>query len=469
MAKELKLTTIEKFSTKYDENKAFKVSSNSVKKNGVFNASYDDSYLASVSDVYSNTVKDIGKITNQKSSGRCWMFAAFNVLRKIVCKNLKVEDFEFSGAYIYFYDKLEKANHYLELILNNLDEDDQSRKMSYIKHEGPAQDGGFWHFFTSLVDKYGVVPLDAMKETASCENSNEMDEVLDNLIVKYTSNLRNDYKKGIKLETLKRRKEIYLQEIYNVLTICLGKPISSFVFEYEEKEDEDKKEDKKESKEKSKTKDEKKDKDLFRRIKTTPKKFYEDYIKEDLDNYVSIMNYPTTHLPFNKLYEYEFTNNVEGGRKGRFINLDLDIFKKIAVDAIKDDNPLWFACDVLAFSSNKEGYLIKGLFDIESTFDVDLKVSKGDRILYYASFPSHAMTFTGVNLVDDKPNRWKVMNSWGEDYGFKGYFMMNDAWFDEYVYEIVVNKKYLPKNVLKILDTEPTILPYFTPFCRKCD
>ena len=469
MEKVIDLKDLKSFEKQYDSEKIFRVSSNSVKKNGVFNASFNDTILNSVDDIYSNEVKDIGKITDQKQSGRCWMYAGFNVLRNIVAKTLKVKDFEFSESYLFFYDKLEKANYTLELVLENLEEEVDSRKMNFILSQGPSQDGGFWHYFKNLVEKYGVVPASAMKETSACKNSMEMDEILENLMAKDIALIRNLHQKGESINNLRAKKEIMLQEIYNVLVICLGKPVDSFVFEYNEEGSEDTKKDKeKESEEKENNNKEEK-KDTFKHLESTPLKFYEDYIKEDLSNYVVLTNYPSEKLPFNKLYQSEMNNNVYEKPLGRLINLDIELIKKFAIASIKDNSPMWFACDVGAFNMRKEGYLVKGLLDIDATFNTSFDFDKTDRVLYQASSANHAMTLVGVNLVNDKPNRWKIMNSWGDDYGLKGYLMMNDEWFNEYVYEVVLNKKYLTKEIVDLLDTEPTILPYYSPFGKKCD
>lgn len=460
MEKNITDSLLKEYSKEFNANLNNKIAKNAVNKNGVFNTAYNSDALRDLEPIYSVEVKDIPEVTNQKQSGRCWMFAGLNVLRPIVIKNLKVKSFEFSESYLMFYDKLEKSNSALIETLNNLDIKDDDRLLEYITGMGGHQDGGYWNYFTSLVKKYGVCPKSSMKETVSSSSSSEMNEVLLNLLTKDIALLRNEYKNGKTKEELTSLKEGMLKDIYNVLAICLGEPTQEFIYEYEEVNN-DKKDDKDIKEEK---------KDSFKRIKMSPIEFYNKYIGEELNEYVSLVNWPISSYKFNEPYMLKLTQNVHDGDKCISLNVSLSDLKEAAINSLKDNTPMWFACDVTAFSFRKEGYLVKELLNIDDTFSVNTSFDKGDRLMLKASQCNHAMTLVGVNLDDNnKPNRWKVMNSWGDDIGFKGFFIMSDEWFNEYTYEIVIKKKYIKPELLKCLDKELNLLEPWAPVARISD
>lgn len=449
---------LNQYSKEFNSNLSNKIAKNAVNKNGVFNSAFNSDALRDFEPIYSLEVKDIPQVTNQKQSGRCWMFAGFNILRPIVIKNLNVKDFEFSESYLMFYDKLEKSNYELEEIINLLSLDDDDRTLEFlVTNIGGQNDGGYWNFFTNLVKKYGVCPISAMKETISSSNSYEMNEVLKNLLTKDVSLLRNLYKSGKTVEELHLLKEGMMKEIYNVLSICLGEPTKEFVFEYEEV---------------SKKDGEKVNNDInkFKRIKMTPLEFYNTYIKEDLDEYISVVNWPINGYKFNQPYYTKLIQNVVNGDKGIYLNVNLQDLKEAALASLKDNSPMWFACDVTAFSLRKDGYLVKEVLDIDSTFNIKINFDKGDRLMFKTSQCNHAMTLVGANVLEDGTiNRWKVMNSWGKENGFNGFYIMSDKWFDEYTYEIVLKKKYLKQELLDALNKEPIELEPWAPVNRISD
>ena len=470
MKKEITNKDLLNFKKDFDASNLNKLASNSVMRNGVKNSAYNSYIKRELVNQFSIEVKNTGSITNQKQSGRCWIFAGLNVLRGIAMKNLHVKNIEFSESYLMFYDKLEKSNYQLEAVLDNLDETDNSRLMDHIVSLGGQQDGGYWHYFVALVKKYGICPIQAMPETISSSSSSEMDSIISTLITKDTAILRNRYNKELSKgsskqdakEKVSKLKENMLEEIYRVLAICLGKPCEEFTFEYQE--DDPVKENEQEKKVKSKK--ESKEKSQFRRLVTTPKEFYDKYISEELSNYVVLVNWPLANYPMNQTYTSKYVYNVVGDKQNIFVNVPIKEIKSALIKSLKDNKISWFACDVLASSLRQDGYLATEILDYDNLFSVKLNFDKGDRMMLRDSLCNHAMTFTGVNLdFRNKPNRWKVQNSWGELAGFKGYYVMSDNWFDEYVYEVVVEKQYLSEEVLKALETTPIELDPWSPVC----
>lgn len=462
MNKDLTLEDLSAFRADFEKNPINRVAQNAVSRNGVLNAAFNSEAVREITPEFSIDVKDTGSITNQKSSGRCWMFAGLNVLRTIAMKKLKIKDLELSQSYLMFFDKLEKSNYQLEAVLNHLDEEDNSRLMDFIVNIGGQQDGGYWNFFADLVKKYGVCPKSAMPETIPTSASSEMDDVLNTLLAKDTAILRDGHKAGKTIDELRALKANMLSEVYRVLTICIGKPVEEFTFDYTETPDEEKK-----GKKKVAEKKEEKEESHFKSITSTPKAFFDKYIGTDLDEYVSLVSWPLAKYPFHKTYTAKLTSNIVGSTPAIALNLPIEELKKATIASLKEKEVVWFACDVLSSSYRKEGLLATEAMDLDSLFSLKLGFDKGERLMLHASQCNHAMTFTGVNLdKDGKPNRWKVENSWGDQPGFKGFFVMTDKWFDNYMYEVVVNKKYLSKELVEELKQKPIELEPWAPVNR---
>lgn len=454
MQKEISIKDLQNFRKNFEKNPANKIAQNAVQRNGVGNSAFSSEAFRELSNTFNVEVKETGSMTNQKSSGRCWMFAGLNVLRSIAMKKLKVADLELSQSYLMFYDKLEKSNYQLEAVIEHIDEEENSRIMDAILQSGGQQDGGFWHYFVELVRKYGVCPKSAMPETIPTSSSMEMDDVLNILLAKDTAFLRNLHKEGKSEKELRQIKEGMLSEIYNILTICIGKPVDTFTYNYEEKADDKGK----------KKKEEKKEESNLKSITCTPKEFFEQYVGIDLDEYVVVTNWPLNNYPYHQTYTVKLTDNVVGGKKSISVNEPIEEMKNAVISSLKAKELVWFACDVVSSSYRKEGLLSTEVVNLDELFSVKLGFDKGERLAYRASACNHAMTFTGVNLdKDGKPNRWKVENSWGEEPGYKGYFIMTDDWFNNFMYEAVVNKKYLSKDVLKDLKKKPVELEPWAP------
>lgn len=381
-----------------------------------------------------------GAVTNQKRSGRCWMFAALNCMRFQVIKKQNLEDFELSQSYPLFYDKLEKANYFLESILDTLDELTDGRLIAHLL-AAPLNDGGQWDMLCSIVEKYGLVPKTAMPESVSSSATQEMVSYMTEKLREYACVLRKGYKAGKSMEQLKKEKEAMMETVYRMLCISLGKPPRTFTFEYRDK-----------------------DGNFHREENLTPKAFYEKYVGLRLDDYVSVINAPTEDKPFYRSYTVQYLGNVKEGRHVKYVNLPIEEMKQAAIAQLKDGEPVWFGCDVGKRSFRDGGLMDTGIYDVETLFDTDFPMTKAERLEYGQSLMTHAMVFQGVNLDENgRPDRWRVENSWGEEAGKKGYFVMSDRWFDEYNYQVVVNKKYLSSKALEAYEKEPVRLNPWDP------
>ena len=395
------------------------------------------------------------KATSQEKSGRCWMFAALNTFRVETIKKLNLEnDFELSQNYMTFWDKFEKANYFLESVLQTLDEPIGSRLLDWLMM-GPVQDGGQWHMFINLVRKYGVMPKTAMPETESSSSTGEMSYQLTFMLRDYACQLRkaagvSDAKsQGAKGEgnghmgdkDLRKMKDSFLAEIYRVLAIHLGEPPKSFQWQWRSK-----------------------DKVFNREAAMTPQEFYDKFVGLPLDEMVCLIHDPRPSHPFNQVYTVRFLGNVVGGEEIQYLNVPMPVLKQSAVDQIVGGAPVWFGNDVGKHLNRKLGVMDLDLFDYELIYGTGPQMTKAERLEYGHSQMTHAMVFTGVDLDSSgAPTKWRVENSWGEDPGQKGYFIMTDDWFDEYMYEVVVHRSHVPAAALEALDSKPVPLDPWDP------
>ena len=380
-----------------------------------------------------------GKVANQKQSGRCWMFAALNTFRHKLLTTFQLKDFELSQNYTFFWDKYEKANYFYENILNTADQPVTSREVAFLL-QTPQQDGGQWDMIVSLFQKYGVVPKSVMPESSNSSNSRDLNNYLNKLLRKHAVLLRQMILEEATEEEIQANREAMLQEVYNLLAISLGTPPTVFDFEY---------------------RDEEKNYHLDQGL--TPQSFYDKYVDVDLDEYISIINAPTEDKPFMKSYTVDMLGNVVDGKQVKYLNLEMEDFKALAVKQLEQGESVWFGCDVGQSSTRDSGIMALDAYDVEDLFDVDLTMTKAERLDYGESLMTHAMVLTGVDLIDGQAKKWKVENSWGEKVGEKGFFVMSDEWMDEYTYQIVVRKEFLTPEQLAAFEAEPTVLAPWDP------
>ncbi|RKZ07786.1 aminopeptidase [Candidatus Fermentibacteria bacterium] len=423
---------------------ALKIKTDEPLRNSILNMGLDETALNHASQInmqhtFSHDLKT-GKITAQNKSGRCWLFAGLNTMRHKIIEDLNLVDFELSQSYQMFFDKVEKANYFLENIIDTIEEDTDSRVVMWLL-SSPLIDGGQWDMFTSIVEKYGVVPKSAMPETYHSSNSARMNRILTLKVREYASILRKMQSNGRDISELRSEKKKMLIEFYRLCTMFLGIPPDEFTFEYTDKE-----------------------RKFHRDACITPMEFYRKYIDTDLESYVSIINSPTGDKPFNRTYTVQYLGNIEGGNLVTYLNVEMSVLKDMVQRQLMDGIPVWFGCDVGKYISRDRGILDMDIYDYEGVLRTEFSLDKAGRLDYGESVMTHAMVFTGVNIRDDgSPDRWKVENSWSDKYGDKGYFVMSDSWFDEFAYQAVINRKYLSDEQKEVLKTEPIVLNPWDP------
>ena len=420
------------------DNKA-RVVRNALTKNDISTISRDFTALCDNPSVFSIDLKTM-PVTNQMQSGRCWIFSAMNVLREMIAKKYNIKEFELSQNYIAFYDKLEKANWFMDCVIAEKDSDFNSPEMRYLL-ESAVGDGGQWNMLVSIVKKYGICPKTAMPETYQSSHTGNMNRILNRRLRKFACDIRkmND-------EEMQAYRTKTTKEIYGLIASCFGLPPVSFTFEYVDKDDVHHAE-----------------------YDVTPLDFYHNYLGEDLDDYVNIINGPTADKPFYKQYSVKYLGNVVNGNPISLVNLPMEDFKAAILAQLKDGYPVWFGCDCGADGDREAGLWDDQAFAYGDTFDMDLEMDKAEMLDFRQSAMNHAMVFTGVNLVNGKPTRWKIENSWGDKVANKGYYTCSDTWFDKYMYAAAVNRKYLSEKALADLQEEAVELEPWDPFGTLAD
>lgn len=378
-----------------------------------------------------------GEITNQESSGRCWMFAGFNMLRPKVMDKLKLGTFKMSTNYLFFWDKLEKSNTFLESMITLAARPLEDRDVDLLLKE-PCGDGGWWSYVVDLITKYGVVPEQVMPETWATSHTGGFNTILNRKLRKDAALLRDMFAEGKKAPELRSAKEIMLREIYAILALNFGEPPQKFTWRFESK-----------------------DSTVVPPQEFTPKQFYQDMVGVKLEDQVGIFDHPG--VEYFRYYEMSWSGNLADRNNLRFINLPIDSLKRYALQTVLADNPLYFACDVGKDNYGAKGVLQTGIYDYSSVYGFDVSLTKRERILYRDSSPNHAMVLTGVDTLNGQAVKWKVENSWGDKGGDKGYWTMYDDWFNEYVYCVIIDKALLPKEVTALLSTPPKTLPAWDP------
>ena len=384
-----------------------------------------------------------GERCNQERSGRCWMFASLNTMRYRIIKKYNLKTFELSQAYPLFWDKLEKSNWFFENVLDTLDEPLDGRLVSYLLAD-PIGDGGQWDMFKSLVKKYGVVPKEAMPETACSRNTHEMDSYLTRYLRGAARRLRESHAAGVAADDLAAMKKEMMGDVYHLLVTCLGEPPASFGVRLRDK-----------------------DGRLALSGTFTPAAFFDEAVGMDVDDYVSLISAPTADKPFGHTYTVSRLGNVVEDGGVRYLNLPIQRLKECAVAQLREDLPVWFGCDVGQSYLREEGITDTAALDVDGLFGFPVEgcMDRAERLDYGESLMTHAMVLEGVNLDEaGRPTLWKVENSWGADHGRDGFDTLSDAWFDEYVYQVVVDKKHLTDEERAAYETEePRVLAPWDP------
>ena len=423
----------------YEANPKFAAMENAISHNGLLASLEKRSAAVENTPVFSlDLTKD--KVSDQKASGRCWMFAALNTFRHKMIAGFQLEDFELSQAHTFFWDKYEKSNWFLEQVIATADQELTSRKVKFLL-DTPQQDGGQWDMVVALFEKYGVVPKSVYPESISSSNSRELNQILNKLLRQDAQILRELVAEGANSAELQAKKEELLQEVFNFLAMNLGLPPRQFDFSYRDK-----------------------DNHFHSESGLTPLTFYQKYVDLKLADYVSIINAPTADKPYGRSYTVEMLGNVVGSKPVRYLNVEMDRLKELAIAQMQVGETVWFGSDVGQSSNRKAGVMAEGMHDFTASMDIRLTQDKAGRLDYSESLMTHAMVLTGVDLDENgRAKKWKVENSWGEKVGNKGYFVASDAWMGEYTYQIVVRKEFLTAAELAAYEAEPLVLAPWDP------
>ena len=376
--------------------------------------------------------------TSQGQSGRCWIFAGMNVLREIAAKKLNLENFELSQNYIAFYDKLEKINYMMESILELKDNDWDERTFAWVLSTG-IQDGGQWDMLAAIIKKYGVVPQSAFPDAYQARNTRDMNKLINRRIRRFAYFVKEFPEKA---EALKQEA---FRELYGFLCTCFGVPTQHFSFDAVDK-----------------------DGKYIRDDNLTPQSFYEKYVGVDLDDYISIIHSPTMDKSYFQTFTVGHLGNVVGVPV-TYLNLPLHELKEAVISQLKDNEIVWFGSDCGNYIDRAHGVWDASNFDLTGLFNIDFTIEKNVSLYTWDSAMNHAMVLTGVNLMNDVPDKWKIENSWGKENGHNGYYVASDAWFNSYVYQAVVHKKYLSQYALEALKRESVLLNPWDPMGTLAD
>jgi bleomycin hydrolase len=419
-------------------NPRYKLAQNAVTQTTVDDVALDRSVVVGIDHTFSHHLDD-WPATNQKQSGRCWMFAGLNLIRAGAIRDMNIKDFEFSQNYTLFWDKLERANYFLEAIIESAGKPIDDRHVCFLL-DRPLDDGGQWNMFVNVVRKHGLVPKSAMPETESSSNTRRMNGILLETLREGALALRELRANGAPMEAVRAAKGDVVALIHRILCIHLGTPPDIVDWQWQDK-----------------------DKAFHRDGRLRPCEFADKYVTIPLDEYVCLVHDPRATSPIGRTFTVEYLGNVVGGERVVYLNVGMDVMKAIAVKAIKRDEPVWFGCDVGKMMRRDLGVWDARLFDFATLYDTSFGLDKAARLEAHQTQMTHAMLFTGVDLLDETPRRWRVENSWGDEGGQKGFYTMNDSWFDEHVFEISARRSDLPADLVAALAEEPIVLPPWDP------
>ena len=427
MSNSISLKNIKDFSSDLNNDDKIKLARNAAIRNQITEVSVNWDQFRKIDHTFSDLIKDEMPVTNQKNSGRCWGFAGLNLFRIFLGRKYQLKDFQFSQSYFMFWDKLEKSNYFLESILKTSNKPSNSRIVMHLL-SNPIQDGGQWDMWVNLINKYGLVPKSVMPETYHSSKSGRMNRMITRKLREYAKDLREAKSNRASEQDLNELKHQMLEVIFRLLSIHIGAPPSSFDWQIKNKKNE------------------------FKRFENiSPVDFYNKHVGLNLNDYVCLINCPMKDKDYNKVYTVEFLGNVIEGEPIRYLNVESNVMKEAAIKSIKNSEPVWFGCDVGKHLHRELGVMDMDLFDFNLFYSTKFGLNKSERLEYGDSEMTHAMLFTGVDL-DSKgsSNKWRVENSWGNKNGDKGYYIMTDKWFDEYTYEVVIHKSYLPDKLFSL-------------------
>ena len=421
--------------TDFVANRAYRITQNAVTKVGILDVALDRGVVTGTDHSVSHLIDD-WKVTNQKKSGRCWLFAGLNLLRVGAMSAMNVKDFEFSQNHLMFWDKLERANYYLNAIVETRDREVDDRTVAHLLGS-VADDGGQWNMFVALVGKHGLVPQSVMPETQSSSETARMNGILRKVLREGAKTLRELDGGDDVLD--KARTEI-VGVVHRILSVHLGTPPERFDWQWTDK-----------------------DRNFHRDGMLTPREFAARYATLPIEEYACLVHDPRATSPYGRTFTVDYLGNVVGGPAVTYLNVEMELLKRLAQEQLVGGEPVWFGCDVGQQMSLDLGLWDAALYDYGSIYDHEFAMGKADRLVYRESLMTHAMLFTGVDVIDGVPRRWRVENSWGDEKGVKGYWTMNDSWFDEYVFEIAVPRRLLPPELAERLDDDPIVLPAWDP------
>ena len=441
MSKKILKKTLKDFRKNTLDNSKVRLAQNASIRNEVLELTMDWEYFRKIDHTFSDVISKEMPVTNQKSSGRCWGFAGLNLFRIYLGRKHNLKDFQFSQSYFMFWDKLEKSNYFLESILITTDKHWSSRLIMHLL-DNPIQDGGQWDMWVNLINKYGVVPKSEMPETYQSGKSMRMNRMITRKLREYAKELRDSINNQKSEEKLYALKNTMLSTIYKMLVIHLGEPPESFTWQVRDKK-----------------------KGFLRFKNLSPLSFFKQHVGIELNDLVCLINCPMSDKEYERVYTVEFLGNVIEGNPIRYLNVDIDVLKNATIESIKNNDPVWFGCDVGKYLHRTHGVMDTKLFDFKLFYGTEFSLDKASRLEYGESKMTHAMLFTGVDLDSrGEPKKWRVENSWGERNGEKGYYIMSDEWFDQYLYEIVVSKKYLESDIVDLYEKQDAqLLPPWDP------
>ena len=436
MPGEITKKQIDKMRKEFESDPSARVAQNAVTSNNLSSVTLRRDLVQEIDFTFS-TKLDEWKATNQKSSGRCWLFATLNLFRPGTMKKMNVKEFEFSQAHIHFWDKFERSNHFLEAIIETSGRPVDDRTIHFLLSD-PIGDGGQWNMAMNLIRKHGLVPKSAYPESNSSSSTRWMNSILKDILRSSASEIRGILDSGGSEKEARSHKESRMEDIWRVLCIHLGTPPESFDWQWRDK-----------------------DKEFHRRGEMTPQQFADEFVDVDWEEYVCIVNDPRNE--YYQTYTVDYLQNVAGGPPVVYLNVPSDEMKSITQEILEDGMPVWMGCDVGKQMDRKRGLWDANLFETNELYGVAYGMNKADRLRYGQTMMTHAMLFTGVDVYEGKPRRWRVENSWGDDSGQKGFYTMNDNWYDEHMFEIASPKKYLTDKMVKGLETVPIVLEAWDP------